>query len=160
MNYDKEIPMTDTEYMKLAIEEAKKAEAEGEIPIGALVVYKDLIIATAHNEKEHTNDPTAHAEITALRKAARFLGTWRLTGASLYVTIEPCPMCAGALLNARVTRLIYGAPQSAVRSGGLQISPHLFQRPQPHRGSHLRHPGERMPGTGGYILPQSALITS
>ena len=71
MNYDKEIPMTDTEYMKLAIEEAKKAEAEGEIPIGALVVYKDLIIATAHNEKEHTNDPTAHAEITALRKAAR-----------------------------------------------------------------------------------------
>lgn len=110
MNYDKEIPMTDTEYMKLAIEEAKKAEAEGEIPIGALVVYKDLIIATAHNEKEHTNDPTAHAEITVLRKAARFLGTWRLTGASLYVTIEPCPMCAGALLNARVSRLVYGSP--------------------------------------------------
>ena len=88
--------MTDTEYMMLALEEARKAEAEGEIPIGALVVYRDLIIAAA--------------EITALRIAARFLGTWRLTGASLYVTIEPCPMCAGALLNARVTRLIYGSP--------------------------------------------------
>lgn len=102
--------MTDTEYMMLALEEARKAKAEGEIPIGALVVYRDLIIAAAHNEKEGTHDPTAHAEITALRKAARFLGTWRLTGASLYVTIEPCPMCAGALLNARVTRLIYGSP--------------------------------------------------
>ena len=102
--------MTDTEYMMLALEEARKAEEEGEIPIGALVVYRDLIIAAAHNEKEGTHDPTAHAEITVLRKAARFLGTWRLTGASLYVTIEPCPMCAGALLNARVTRLIYGSP--------------------------------------------------
>ena len=97
--------MTDTEYMMLALEEARKAEAEGEIPIGALVVYRDLIIAAAHNEKEGTHDPTAQAEMTA-----RFLGTWRLTGASLYVTIEPCPMCAGALLNARVTRLIYGSP--------------------------------------------------
>ena len=151
MNYDKEIPMTDTEYMKLAIEEAKKAEAEGEIPIGALVVYKDLIIATAHNEKEHTNDPTAHAEITALRKAARFLGTWRLTGAS--------DVCRRPFECKSVEARLW-FPQSAVRSGGLQISPHLFQRPQPHRGSHLRHPGERMPGTGGYILPQSALITS
>ena len=110
MNHSKGNPMTDTEYMMLALEEARKAEAEGEIPIGALVVYRDLIIAAAHNEKEGTHDPTAHAEITVLRNAARFLGTWRLTGASLYVTIEPCPMCAGALLNARVTRLIYGSP--------------------------------------------------
>ena len=102
--------MTDTEYMMLALEEARKAEAEGEIPIGALVVYRDLIIAAAHNEKEGTHDPTAHAEITALRKAARFLGTWRLTGASLYVTIEPCPMCAGALIMSRIDRVVYGSP--------------------------------------------------
>ncbi|WP_303051832.1 tRNA adenosine(34) deaminase TadA [uncultured Dialister sp.] len=101
--------MTDREYMLLALKEAEKAADEGEIPIGAVLVYKDLIIAAGHNEKEKAKDPTAHAEITAIRKGAAFLKRWRLTGASLYVTIEPCPMCAGALLNARVSRLIYGS---------------------------------------------------
>ena len=95
--------MTDREYMLLALKEAEKAADEGEIPIGAVLVYKDLIIAAGHNEKEKAKDPTAHAEITAIRKGAAFLKRWRLTGASLYVTIEPCPMCAGALLNARVS---------------------------------------------------------
>ena len=96
--------------MGLALEEARKAMEEGEIPIGAVLVYKDMVIATGHNRKEGDHDPTAHAEIMAIRKAAAFLGTWRLTGVSLYVTIEPCPMCAGALLNARISRLIYGSP--------------------------------------------------
>lgn len=102
--------MTDTEYMELALEEAEKAAAEGEIPIGAVLVYRDLIIASGHNCKERDQDPTAHAEILVIRKAARFLKTWRLTDACLYVTIEPCPMCAGALLNARISRLVYGSP--------------------------------------------------
>ena len=102
--------MTDREYMLLALKEAEKAADEGEIPIGAVLVYKDLIIAAGHNEKEETKDPTAHAEMTAIRNGAAFLERWRLTGASLYVTIEPCPMCAGALLNARISRLVYGSP--------------------------------------------------
>lgn len=101
--------MTESEYMLFALEEAQKAKEEGEIPIGAILVYKDMVIAAGHNRKETEKDPTAHAEILALRKGARILGRWRLTGASLYVTIEPCPMCAGALLNARISRLVYGA---------------------------------------------------
>ena len=101
--------MTDEEYMILAINEAEKAFDKGEIPIGAVVTYKGAIIATAHNEREHTPDPTSHAEIVALRKAAQMLERWRLTGCTLYVTIEPCPMCAGAILNARIDRIVYGA---------------------------------------------------
>lgn len=101
--------MTDEEYMILAINEAEKAFDKGEIPIGAVVTYKGAIIATAHNKREHTTDPTSHAEIVALRKAAQMLERWRLTGCTLYVTIEPCPMCAGAILNARIDRIVYGA---------------------------------------------------
>ena len=101
--------MTDEEYMILAINEAEKAFDKGEIPIGAVVTYKGAIIAMAHNEREHTTDPTSHAEIVALRKAAQMLERWRLTGCTLYVTIEPCPMCAGAILNARIDRIVYGA---------------------------------------------------
>ena len=111
--------MNDTEYMALALKEAEKAESENEIPIGAVLVYHDMVIAADHNRKESSNDPTAHAEISVIRKAAEILGTWRLTGTCLYVTIEPCPMCAGALLNARVSKLVYGSPNpqyGAIRS--------------------------------------------
>lgn len=111
--------MNDMDYMALALKEAKKAEIEKEIPIGAVLVYHDMVIASDHNRKESSSDPTAHAEVLVLRKAAEILGTWRLTGSCLYVTIEPCPMCAGALLNARVSRLVYGAPNAqygAIRS--------------------------------------------
>ena len=101
--------MTDEEYMILAINEAEKAFDKGEIPIGAVVTYKGAIIATAHNEREHTTDPTSHAEIVALRKAAQMLERWCLTGCTLYVTIEPCPMCAGAIINSRIDRVVYGA---------------------------------------------------
>ncbi len=96
--------------MGLALAEAKKAWALGEVPIGAVVVRDGEVLARAHNLRETWGDPTAHAELIAIREAARRVGGWRLTGATVYATIEPCPMCAGALLLARVDRLVYGAP--------------------------------------------------
>jgi len=96
--------------MGLALAEAKKAWALGEVPIGAVVVRDGAVLARAHNLRETWGDPTAHAELIAIREAARRVGGWRLTGATVYATIEPCPMCAGALLLARVDRLVYGAP--------------------------------------------------
>ena len=96
--------------MGLALAEAGQAASEGEVPIGAVLVFAGEVISRAHNRRETDKDATAHAEMLVIRDACRKLGRWRLTGATLYVTIEPCPMCAGALLNARVTRLIYGSP--------------------------------------------------
>lgn len=101
--------MTDTEYMQIALDEAQKAYHEGEIPIGAVLVYKDIILAADHNRCEATFDPTSHAEVNVIRAASHFLSKWRLTDTRLYVTIEPCPMCAGAIMNARIPHLIYGA---------------------------------------------------
>jgi len=95
--------------MKEALCEAEKAFEKGEVPIGAVIVYGEKIIARAHNLKEEKKDPTAHAEILAIREATRFLNNWRLNGCSIYVTIEPCSMCAGALVQARVGTLIFGA---------------------------------------------------
>jgi len=95
--------------MRKALEEAAKAFAAGEVPIGAVVVLDGEIIGAGHNLKETCNDPTAHAEIIALRKAGTRQKTWRLEGADLYVTIEPCPMCMGAMLQARVRRVVFGA---------------------------------------------------
>lgn len=96
-------------YMRVALEEARLAFEEDEIPIGAVVVCDGRIIARAHNMREQLCDPTAHAEILAMRNAARYLGGWRLHRCDLYVTIEPCPMCAGAIVQARLNSLIYGA---------------------------------------------------
>jgi tRNA(adenine34) deaminase len=102
-------PISVTEgYMRQALAAAETAAASGEVPVGAIVVVRDVVVAVAHNERETFNDPTAHAEIVALRRAAAALGGWRLTDAELYVTMEPCPMCAGAMVNARVRRLVYG----------------------------------------------------
>lgn len=95
--------------MGLALEEAEKAFKLGEVPIGAILVKNGEVIARAHNMREHWNDATAHAEVIAIRQACEKLGSWRLAGATLYVTIEPCPMCAGALVLARVQRLVYGS---------------------------------------------------
>lgn len=95
--------------MRLALDEAARAVSHGDVPIGAVVVLDDEVIASACNERELRSDPTAHAEVLALRAASERLGTWRLDGATLYVTLEPCPMCAGALVLARVQRLVYGA---------------------------------------------------
>lgn len=101
--------MNDMDYMGLALDEAKKAYAIGEVPIGAVIVKDGEVIAAAHNLRETGHDATAHAEVMAIRQACEKIGHWRLTGATLYVTIEPCPMCAGALVMSRVARLVYGA---------------------------------------------------
>ncbi len=94
--------------MKEALKEAEKAYEKGEIPVGAVVVVNGEIISKAHNIKETTFDPTAHAEMLAIRGATRILGRWRLIDATLYVTKEPCIMCAGAIVNSRIKRLVYG----------------------------------------------------
>ena len=95
--------------MQVALEQARLAAEHGDVPVGAVVVHNGVIIAARHNEREATNDPTAHAEVLALRDAAQHLGRWRLDDCDLVVTLEPCVMCAGALLNARVRTLVFGA---------------------------------------------------
>lgn len=100
----------DAGWMREALAEAGLAAAEGELPVGCVIVKDGREIARGHNERERTGDPTDHAEIVAMRRAAKVLGGWRLTGCTLYVTLEPCPMCAGAISQARVERLVYGAP--------------------------------------------------
>ena len=102
------ITKEDEQFMQVAIEQAKIAEENGDIPIGAVIVYKNQIIAKAYNQREQLQDPTAHAEIIALTQAAAFVESWRLNGCTMYVTLEPCPMCAGALVLARMDRLVYG----------------------------------------------------
>jgi len=113
--------------MQMALEEAWKALRKGEVPVGAVVVQDEEVIARAHNRRETTRDPTAHAEILALRQAAQRLGTWRLEGATLYVTLEPCPMCAGAAVQARLKRLVYGAPD--IRAGAVDSVLNLVEHP-------------------------------
>jgi tRNA(adenine34) deaminase len=95
--------------MLVALEQARLAAENGDVPVGAVVVHNGVIIAARHNEREATNDPTAHAEVLALRDAAQHLGRWRLDDCDLVVTLEPCVMCAGALINARVRTLVFGA---------------------------------------------------
>jgi tRNA(adenine34) deaminase len=95
--------------MQLALREAEAARAEDEVPIGALIVRDDRVIASAHNQREQLHDPTAHAEMIAITQAAEALQSWRLEGCTLYVTLEPCPMCAGAIVLARIPRVVYGA---------------------------------------------------
>lgn len=102
--------MRDRDFMKLAIEEAEAALEHGDVPIGAIAVSGDEVIARAHNEREKRKDATAHAEILLLQRASQTLGRWRLDDITVYVTAEPCPMCAGALVLSRVDRLVYGAP--------------------------------------------------
>ena len=99
----------DKKFMALAIEEAKKAFDKKEVPIGAVIVKDGEVIARAHNLKETLNNAIYHAEILAIKDACDFLGTWRLTGCTIYVTIEPCPMCAGAILQSRIKRVVIGA---------------------------------------------------
>ncbi len=96
-------------YMKLALKEAEQALAEDEVPVGAVIVHEDRVIASAHNQREQLRDPTAHAEMIAITQAAESLQSWRLDGCTLYVTLEPCPMCAGAILQARIPTVVYGA---------------------------------------------------
>ncbi len=97
------------QYMKLALEEAEQAMREEEVPIGAVIVWEDRVIARAHNQREQLHDPTAHAEMIAITQAAEAQQSWRLDGCTLYVTLEPCPMCAGAIVLARIPTVVYGA---------------------------------------------------
>ena len=99
----------DEKWMSLALEQARKAEEEGEVPVGAILVKDGLLIAKAHNQPISTNDPTAHAEIQLIRAAGKKLKNYRLTGTSLYVTLEPCAMCLGAIMHARVEHVVFGA---------------------------------------------------
>ncbi|SFX31867.1 tRNA(adenine34) deaminase [Thermoactinomyces sp. DSM 45891] len=95
-------------YMKMAIEEARKAEKIGEVPIGAIVVFQGEVVGRGYNLREKDQDPTAHAEMIAIQEAAERLGSWRLIDCDLYVTLEPCPMCAGAIIQSRIRRVIFG----------------------------------------------------
>jgi tRNA(adenine34) deaminase len=118
--------------MRLALDEARAAYAQGDVPVGAVIVAGGEIVARGHNERVGRADPTAHAEVLALREAAMQRGSWRLDGATLYVTLEPCPMCAGALVAARVARLVYG-PQD--QRAGAALS--LYNIPQDPRLNHV-----------------------
>ena len=96
-------------FMQLALEEAKKAEEEEEIPVGAVITCNGEVISSAHNMREQLKDPTAHAEILAIRRAGSYLNNWRLNGCTIYVTLEPCPMCASAIVLARIAKIVFGA---------------------------------------------------
>nr|WP_261399328.1 tRNA adenosine(34) deaminase TadA [Streptomyces misionensis] len=107
------------EAMRLALDEAEAAVRGGDVPVGAVVLAPDgTVLATGHNEREATGDPTAHAEVLAVRRAAARLGQWRLTGCTLVVTLEPCTMCAGALVQSRVDRVVYGARDDKAGAAG------------------------------------------
>lgn len=122
----------DEEYMTVCIELAKKAAAIGECPVGAIVVApEDKIVGTGYNRRETDNSPTAHAEIIAIENAAKNLGRWRLSDCTLYVTLEPCPMCVGAIINARIKRLVYGAFDE--KGGACASMMNIFDYPVNHK---------------------------
>ena len=114
--------------MRIALDLARKASKHGDVPIGALVVRDGDVLASAGNEREQRNDPTAHAEVLALQAASQKLGSWRLEGTTLYVTLEPCPMCAGAIVLARVPRLVYSAQDP--RAGAAYSLYNIVQDPR------------------------------
>lgn len=115
-------------FMKLALEEARQAMAEEEVPVGAVIVREERVIARAHNQREQLSDPTAHAEMIAITQAAAACGSWRLDGATLYVTLEPCPMCAGAILQARIPTVVYGAADP--KAGAVNTLYRLLEDPR------------------------------
>jgi tRNA(adenine34) deaminase len=128
-------PIADHEaFMRHALAEAARAEDHGDVPIGAVVVHEGEVVARGHNERELLQDPTAHAEVLALRAAARALGSWRVLDATLYVTLEPCAMCAGAIVLARVPTVVYGTedPKAGAAGSVLDVlaEPRLNHRPQ------------------------------
>ncbi len=108
----------DERWMQAAYEEAEKACALGEVPVGAVVVFEDEVVGIGFNRRETDHDPVAHAEILAIQQASRALGRWRLSGCELFVTLEPCPMCAGAIVNSRLDRLVYGASDPRAGAAG------------------------------------------
>lgn len=139
----------DEKFMALAIKEAKKAAKVDEVPIGAVLVLDGKVIAKGYNKRESTNDPTMHAEIVAIRKACKEFNSWRLVDCTLYVTIEPCSMCAGTILWSRVKRVVYGATDP--KGGALGSSYNLFAQPN------LNHHPEI---TGGVLFDKCSKIVS
>jgi tRNA(adenine34) deaminase len=141
--------MDDLAAMELAIAEARAATAHGDVPVGAVVVIDGEVVAARHNEREFTGDPTAHAELLALRDAATVgpRGSWRLDAAALYVTLEPCAMCAGALVNARLGRLVFGAAD--LKAGACGSLYNLLADPR------LNH---EVPITAGVLAPACAAL--
>jgi len=114
--------------MKLALDEAELAFREEEVPVGAVIVHGERVIASAHNQREQLRDPTAHAEMIAITQAAQAQGSWRLDDCTLYVTLEPCPMCAGAILQARIGLVVYGAADP--KAGAVHTLYHLLDDPR------------------------------
>ncbi len=135
----------DERWMRRALDEARRAPAHDDVPVGCVVVRDGEVIAAARNERELRQDPTAHAEVLAIRDAAIALGGWRLVGATVYVTLEPCPMCAGALLQARPERVVYAAPEPVSGAAGSVLD--VFRDP--------RLP-TRIPVEGGVLAVESA----
>jgi len=135
-------------FMRIALAEAEAALAESEVPVGAVIVQHDRVIASAHNQREQLRDPTAHAEMIAITQAAGALNSWRLEDCTLYVTLEPCPMCAGAILQARIPVVVYGAPDP--KGGAVHTLYQLLSDPR------LNHRPQIVPGVlqeqGGQIL--------
>ena len=125
---------TDQQAMTIALAEARNALAHDDVPVGAIVIHNDTIISSRHNERELRNDPTAHAEILALRDAANILGRWRLDECTLVVTLEPCTMCAGALVNSRISKVVFGAPDLKAGAFGslynIATDPRLGHHPE------------------------------
>lgn len=131
------------EMMRRALAAADAAAAHGDVPVGAVVVVDGTVVGTGHNRRERAQDPTAHAEILAIRAAATALRTWRLTAATLYVSQEPCPMCAGAIVNARIPRLVFGCPNP--KAGAVRTLYALCEDPR------LNH---RVEVTGGVLAEE------
>ena len=139
--------VSDIEFMRAALSEAREAAERGEVPIGAVLVLNDRIIARAGNRTISDCDPTAHAEIVALRAASKIIGNYRLLGATLYVTIEPCAMCCGAMIQARISRIVYGADDA--RAGAVHSCFSVLDHPQ------LNH---HVATTPGILAEDSAAI--
>jgi tRNA(adenine34) deaminase len=140
-------PIDDEEWMHAAMDEARLALAHGDVPIGAVVVHDGRVIGRGHNEREQRQDPTAHAEVLALRVAAAVLQSWRVLESTLYVTLEPCAMCAGAIVLARVPRVVYGCPDPKAGAAGSVLDVLGDQR--------LNH---RPEVTGGVLADDCALL--
>ncbi len=139
--------LTDEQMMRRALELAERAAGHGDVPIGAIVARGNEVLGAAGNERELRRDPTAHAEVLALRQAAQHLGGWRLLETTIYVTLEPCPMCAGAITLARVPRLVYGAADPKGGAVGSVID--LFAEPVSNH---------RPAVEGGLLAPESAVL--
>jgi len=121
------MPVARADFMRAALEQARLAADAGEVPVGAVVVMDDAIVGAGHNQPISSQDPTAHAEIIAMRDAARAIGNYRLTGAALYVTVEPCVMCVGAMVHARIAELVFGTPEP--KAGAIESTQHAHEHP-------------------------------